>query len=75
MTTRRHQHVVPHSNGWAVQPEGGKRPSSVHERQQDAIDRAREIARNQSTELLIHGRNGQIRERDSYGNDDFPPKG
>ncbi|EGD1666955.1 DUF2188 domain-containing protein, partial [Escherichia coli] len=23
----------------------------------------------------IHGRDGQIRERDSYGNDPFPPKG
>ena len=29
----------------------------------------------QETELLIHGQNGQIRERSSYGNDPFPPKG
>lgn len=73
--SKRNQHVVPHGDDWAVKPEGGQRPSSVHERQQDAIDRAREIARNQGTELLIYGRNGQIRERDSYGNDDFPPRG
>jgi hypothetical protein len=26
-------------------------------------------------ELLIHGRNGQIRERDSHGHDPFPPQG
>ena len=34
-----------------------------------------DIARNQQSELLIHGRNGQIRERDSFGNDPYPPKG
>jgi hypothetical protein len=27
------------------------------------------------SEALIHGRNSLIRERDSYGNDPFPPKG
>lgn len=44
--------------------------------QQEAIDAGREIARNQGGELLIHGRNGQIRERDSSGGkDDFPPRG
>ena len=43
---------------------------------QEAIDAGREIARNQGGELLIHGRNGQIRERDSSGGkDDFPPRG
>lgn len=43
--------------------------------QAEAIQRAREIARNQESELFIHGRNGKIRERDSYGNDPFPPRG
>jgi len=40
-----------------------------------AIERAREIARHQESELFIHRRNGQIRERNSYGNDPFPPEG
>jgi hypothetical protein len=47
----------------------------VHETQREAIAHARGIAQNQGSELLIHGRNGQIRERDSYGNDPFPPEG
>ena len=34
-----------------------------------------DIARNQHTEVYIHGRDGRIRERDSYGNDPYPPKG
>lgn len=71
----KNQHVVPHEDGWAVQGEGNDRASSVHDTQAEAIDRARGIARNQESELLIHGRNGQIRARDSYGNDPFPPKG
>jgi hypothetical protein len=55
---RRGQHVVPHPEGWAVKVEGGKRASSVHQTQREAIDRAREIASNQGAELSIHGRDG-----------------
>lgn len=73
--TGKNQHVVPHEEGWAVRGAGNSRATSVHETQAEAIERGREIAQNQSSELLIHGRNGQIRERDSYGNDPFPPKG
>ncbi|MBA4192686.1 MAG: hypothetical protein C0467_32365 [Planctomycetaceae bacterium] len=73
--SKRNQHVVPHSDGWAVRPAGGSRASSVHDTQRKAIDRAREISRNQGTELLIHGRDGRIRDKDSHGHDSFPPKG
>ena len=73
--TKRNQHVVPHQDGWAVKPSGGTKASSVHPTQSEAIDRGREVARNQRSELLIHGRDGRIRERDSHGNDPFPPKG
>jgi hypothetical protein len=73
--TKRNQHVVPHNGEWAVRGAGTSRVTSVHETQREAIDRAREISRNQGTELLIHGHNGQIRERDSHGHDPFPPKG
>lgn len=72
---RRNQHVVPHPDGWAVRPAGGSRPSSVHPTQQAAGDRARSIAQNQRTEVVTHRPDGRIRDRDSYGNDPFPPKG
>lgn len=71
----KNQHVVPHSGGWAVRGAGNSRATSIHETQAGAIEAARGIARNQGSELLIHGRNGQIRERDSYGGDPYPPKG
>lgn len=72
---KRNQHVVPRDDGWAVRGAGSQRASSVHRTQSEAIDAGREIARNQGTELFIHGRDGRIRERDSHGNDPFPPKG
>jgi hypothetical protein len=72
---KKNQHVVPHENGWAVRGAGNARATSVHTTQAEAIGRARDIARNQETEMLVHGRNGQIRERDSFGPDPFPPKG
>lgn len=71
----KNQHVVPHGDKWAVRGAGNSRSTSVHDTQAAAVSEAREIARNQRSELLIHGRNGQIRDRDSYGNDPYPPKG
>lgn len=73
--TGKNQHVVPHVNGWAVKGAGNQRATSTHHTQAEAIQQARDIARNQESEVLIHGTNGQIRERNSYGNDPYPPKG
>jgi uncharacterized protein YdaT len=73
--SRKNQHVVPHQNGWAVRGAGNQRATSVHDTQQQAIDSARDIARNQHSELVIHRPNGRIRDKNSYGNDPFPPKG
>lgn len=71
----KNQHVVPHSGGWAVRGAGNSKVSSVHQTQAQAAEAARGTAQRQHSEVLIHGRNGQIRERDSYGNDPYPPKG
>ena len=72
---KRNQHVVRHKDGWAVRGAGSQRATSVHRTQQAAVAAARRIARTQRTELFIHGRDGRIRERDSYGNDPHAPKG
>lgn len=71
----KNQHVVPHPKGWAVRGEGNSRATRVLATQAKAIRIARQIAFNQRSELVIHGRNGQIREKDSHGFDAFPPKG
>ena len=75
MSKGKDQHVVPHPEGWAVQSEGASKPTRVFPTQQEAIERGRGIAINQQSELFIHNREGQIRERNSYGNDPHPPKG
>lgn len=72
------RHVVPNPDGgWDVKKPGAERASSHEDTQADAIDRAREIVHNAGGgEVVIHGRNGQIRDSDtvSPGNDPFPPK-
>ena len=62
----------PRDGGWAVKPEGGQRASSIHGTQREAIDRGREVSRNQHSELFVHGPDGRIRERDSH---DHEPTG
>lgn len=73
--SKRNQHIVRHKDGWAVRGAGSQRASSVHSTQRGAIGAGRHLAQSQKTELFVHGRDGKIRERDSYGNDPFPPKG
>jgi hypothetical protein len=66
---------VPHKDGWAVKGEGNQKATKVTSTQKEAIDIARNIAKNQKSELLVHNKKGQIRQKDSFGNDNFPPKG
>jgi len=67
--------VVPNGGKWSVRRAGSDKATSVHSTQREAINEARKIAKNQGTELYIHGRDGRIRERDSYGNDPKRTKG
>ncbi len=71
----KNQHVVPRGQDWAVRGEGNARATSVHDTQAQAIEAARQTAVRQQSELFIHGRNGQIRERNSFGSDPYPPQG
>lgn len=67
-------HVVPNDGGWNVRVEGGKR-TEHYPTQGEAIQAGRRIARSNHSEHIIHGRDGRIRQRDSYGRDPFPPRG
>lgn len=73
--SRRGQHVMPNGKGWSVVKAGAARASSRHDTQEAAIAAARKVAMNQKTELYIHGTDGRIRERRSFGNDHHIPKG
>lgn len=71
----KNQWVVKRDNEWAVRGEGNSRDTSRHKTQHEAINAAKNIAQNQKSELIIQGKDGKIREKNSYGNDDNPPKG
>jgi len=70
----KNQHVVKHSDGWAVKGEGNSKATKVTRTQKKAQRIAERIARNQGADTKIHGRNGRIRAGNSYGNDPCPPK-
>jgi Uncharacterized protein conserved in bacteria (DUF2188) len=68
-------HVTPRGGKWAVRAAGTTRASKVVDTQEEAISIAKERAKREGTELYVHGRNGRIRERSSYGRDPIPAKG
>ena len=73
---RKNQHVTPHPNGgWQVKGAGNEKATVRTTTQAEAITVARNIAINQGAEVVIHRPNGQIRDKNSYGNDPFPPRG
>ena len=71
----KNQHVVPHNGKWAVRGEGNSKVTRTYETQRQAQSAARSIAKREKSEVVIHRPNGQIRDKDSYGNDPFPPRG
>ncbi len=71
---KKNVHVAKHNDGWAVKKEGNQRASSVHPTQKQAIDAGRDAAKAERSELVIHGRDGKIRDKDSFGPDPFPPR-
>ena len=71
---KRDIHVVPHEEGWATKKEGADRAGSVHDTKAEALDQAREQAKRERVEVVIHRKDGTIQDSDSYGNDPFPPR-
>lgn len=67
--TKQSIHVVPSDDGWRVEREGQKRAIATARTQKEAAARGREVARKDQVEFLLHGRDGKIREKDSYGHD------
>ena len=76
---RKERHVVPSNDqgGWDVVKPSAGRSSGHFPTQGDAIDRAREIMRNEGGgEVVIHRPDGSIRDSDTVppGHDPFPPR-
>jgi len=71
----KNQHVVSLGNRWAVKEEGAAEPFAVFKTQSEAWEKAKSIARKERTEAFLHGRDVQIRERNTYGHDPTRHKG
>ena len=68
-------HTVPHEDGWANRRAGASRASKTFPTKTAAQQAGRETARREGTEHIIHRKDGTIGERNSYGNDPYPPRG
>lgn len=69
------QRVTPRSRGkWQHKADGKRRATRVTNTQREAIESAIRVARNQGGEVIVHGKDGRIRSKDSYGNDPNPPR-
>ena len=76
MARKAHVSVEPRPDGrWAVQTDGTQRADSLHDRKSDAVKRARELAENKGTELVIKDERGKATGKDSHGNDPRRIKG
>ena len=71
---KKNQHVIKKDGDWTVRGAGNSKATKKFDTQKQAIDFAKEIAKNQKSEVVIHGKDGKIRDKDSYGNDPNPPK-
>lgn len=69
----KNQRVVQRDGDWGVHGAGNTRDKPHHDTQAEAIAAAREIARNQRSEVITHGRDARSRSKDIYGNDPNPP--
>src|SRR5262245_56293992 len=70
----KHLHVLPRDGGWIVRSDASDRATSVHKTQRSAVTAARKIARDRQGDLIGHGRDGRVRERDTYSSEPLPPK-
>lgn len=70
-------HVVPSSTSpgkFVLKEAGNPSPITRPATQSRSIEKAIPIAKHNQSEVVIHRRNGLIRDSDSYGEDSFPPR-
>jgi hypothetical protein len=69
-------HVLYNKNGkWDIKKASEKTISGTYDTQKEAHKAAREVAKIEKLELCVHGKNGKIRIKDSFGNDPRNTKG
>ncbi len=74
MARKRNVHTVPYGDKWAVKEEGSSSPRKTFDTKEQAEEFGRELAKKKGVEHFIHGKDGKIQDRESYGKDPYPPK-
>lgn len=67
-------HIIARDGQWIIKKEGENHCLSSYKTQKEARSVATEWARKSEGEVIIHSRDGRIRERDSYSSDPLPQK-
>ena len=71
---RKEHYVVHKDDHWSVKKGGGERSIKNFDRKEDAVNFAREVSKNQESELIIHRKDNVIQNSDSHGHDPCPPR-
>lgn len=68
-------HIVPNSErgGWDAKRPNAEKASKHFDTKKEAVDWSRTIAQKEGLEMIPHGKNGQIQNPNSNGNDPCPP--
>lgn len=67
--------VSPTGDDWKVKSAGAGKAAGIFENKAEAVAKAKEIAKNNKAELIVQKEDGTIGWKNSYGNDDYPPRG
>lgn len=63
-------HVAPHEDGWKVEAEGAKAPTSLHATKEEALTAARETAKKaEPSQVVVHRMDGTIQTQFGYGDE------
>jgi len=74
MAKGKNQYVMPIKGGWGVKGEGNSKLTAKTDTKAEALKIGTNIAKNQQSELTILKKDGKIQNKNSYGNDPFPPR-
>ena len=74
MTKGKDQHIVPAGPDWGIRGSNNTKLTAIFPNKTEALQVGKQIAINQKSELVIHGRDGRIQDKDSFGKDPNPPK-
>jgi len=75
MSKNKNVFVVKHGDDWATRTAGNQRVTKTFDTQKEAINSGRAQAIRNGSELTIQNKQGQFREKNSYGNDPTNTKG